>query len=125
MDGSLSQKKRANVINNFKQKPEIPIILISLKAGGVGLNLVEANHVFLIDPWWNPAVEEQAIERLHRIGQKKKVEVVRFICKGTIEERMLEMHKFKKDLFNSSIAFKDTDRKQINIECFKYLMDNY
>lgn len=129
LDGRLSQKKRAEVLSSFKEDPTILIILISLKAGGVGLNLVEANHVYLIDPWWNPAVEEQAVERVHRIGQKKKVEVVRFICKDTIEERMIELHKAKKELFNQTINIdsgeKQVDRKQKNIEYFKYLMANY
>ena len=129
LDGSLSQKKRAAVLNSFKEDPNIISIMVSLKAGGVGLNLVEANHVYLLDPWWNPAVEEQAVERVHRIGQKKKVEVMRFICKESIEERMIEMHKAKKELFNSTMnregSDKKMDRKQQNIEYFKYLMSHY
>jgi len=67
----------------------ITVFLISLKAGGVGLNLVAANHVFLVDPWWNPAVEEQAIQRVHRIGQTKDVFVTRLICNKSIEQRVL------------------------------------
>lgn len=129
LDGSLSQKKRAEILTKFKEDPNIFIIMISLKAGGVGLNLVEANHVFLMDPWWNPAVEEQAVERVHRIGQKKKVEVIRFICKDSIEERMIELHKAKKELFNQTINMENGDRtmdkKKQNIEYFKYLMTNY
>ena len=134
-DGSLPHKKRGEILRNFKEDSTIPIIMISLKAGGVGLNLVEANHVFLIDPWWNPAVEEQAVERVHRIGQKRKVEVVRFICRGSIEERMIELHKKKKDLFNSAINAENSekkgenngkiDKKLQNIEYFKYLMSHY
>ena len=129
LDGSLTQKKRAEILTKFKEDPNIYIIMISLKAGGVGLNLVEANHVFLMDPWWNPAVEEQAVERDHRIGQKKKVEVIRFICKDSIEERMIELHKAKKELFNQTINMENCDRtmdkKKQNIEYFKYLMTNY
>lgn len=132
LDGSLNQKKRCEVLQRFREDPGCQIILISLKAGGVGLNLTEANHVFLLDPWWNPAVEEQAIERVHRIGQKKKVEVVRFITRGSIEERMVEMHKSKKELFNSAICGAASgsesakqERKMQNIEYFKYLMKHF
>jgi SNF2 family DNA or RNA helicase len=121
----LAQKKRAEVLEEFKKNPKIQVFLISLKAGGVGLNLTVANHAFLVDPWWNPAVEEQAVERVHRIGQKKDVEVVRFICRETIEERIIELHEQKKDLFNSTITLNQEDRKNLNIENFKYLMKNY
>lgn len=129
LDGSLNQKKRSEVLQQFKENPKIQIIMISLKAGGVGLNLTEANHVFLLDPWWNPAVEEQAVERVHRIGQKKKVNVVRFICKGSIEERMIEMHKNKKELFNAAICSGEggvkQEKKMQNVEYFKYLMKHF
>jgi len=81
----MSQRKRAKVLKQFEEDKSIKVFLISLKAGGVGLNLVSANHVFLVDPWWNPAVEEQAIQRIHRIGQTKDVYVTRLICNNTIE----------------------------------------
>jgi SNF2 family DNA or RNA helicase len=68
------------------------VFLVSLKTAGVGLNLVAANKVFLMEPWWNPAVEEQAIERVHRIGQRREVEIVRFVMDRTIEMRMLELN---------------------------------
>jgi len=125
LDGSLAQKKRAEVLEEFKTNNTIHVFLISLKAGGVGLNLVVANHAFLIDPWWNPAVEEQAIERVHRIGQKKKVQVIRFICKETVEERIIELHNYKKELFDSTVTFNQEERKALNAENFKYLMQNY
>ncbi|CAM6085783.1 unnamed protein product [Calypogeia fissa] len=89
LDGSLSQQQREQVIKNFSNDPKILVMLISLKAGGVGLNLTAASHAFLLDPWWNPAVEEQAIMRIHRIGQVRDVFVKRFICKDTVEQRML------------------------------------
>lgn len=121
----MSQKKRTEVLHQFKTDPSLGVFLISLKAGGVGLNLTAANHVFLIDPWWNPAVEDQAVERVHRIGQKKNVEIIRFICSHTVEERIIELHQVKKELFDSTISRNQEEKKALNIENFKYLMQNY
>ena len=72
-------------IESFRNDDRCQVFIVSLKTGGVGLNLVEANHVFLVDPWWNPAIEEQAINRVHRIGQTRTVYVSRFIMQNTIE----------------------------------------
>jgi SNF2 family DNA or RNA helicase len=80
MDGSMTTVTRKREIQRFKDDPSILVFLISIQAGGVGLNLVVANTVFIIEPWWNLAVEHQAIDRVHRIGQDRPVEVVRFIC---------------------------------------------
>ncbi|XP_024376643.1 DNA repair protein RAD5A isoform X1 [Physcomitrium patens] len=88
LDGSLSQQQREKVLNDFRSQSDIMVMLISLKAGGVGINLTTASNAFLLDPWWNPAVEEQAIMRIHRIGQTKDVQVKRFIVKGSVEEKM-------------------------------------
>lgn len=74
------------------------MFLISLKAGGVGLNLTEADYVFILDPWWNPAAELQALNRAHRIGQDKKVFVYRFVTKDTVEEKIVQLQQRKKDL---------------------------
>jgi superfamily II DNA or RNA helicase len=82
-------RKRAEEINSFKEDKDKPVFLISLKAGGVGLNLTEADYVFICDPWWNPAVEQQAINRAHRIGQDKSVFSYKFISKNTVEEKIL------------------------------------
>lgn len=89
---------REKVINSFKQKSDIQLFLISLKAGGVGLNLTEADYVFILDPWWNPAAEMQALNRAHRIGQDKNVFVYRFITKDTVEEKIVQLQQKKKDL---------------------------
>ncbi len=105
-----STTKREKVINSFKNKKEIPLFLISLKTGGVGLNLTEADYVFILDPWWNPAAEMQALSRAHRIGQGKNVFVYRFITSETVEEKIVKLQETKKnlaDLFvpsDSSIA---------------------
>jgi SNF2 family DNA or RNA helicase len=89
---------REKVIDSFKQKNDIQLFLISLKAGGVGLNLTEADYVFILDPWWNPAAEMQALNRAHRIGQDKNVFVYRFITKDTVEEKIVQLQQKKKDL---------------------------
>ena len=81
LDGSTPAKERKNLVDNFQNDKTIQVFLISLKAGGVGLNLTAADYVYVIDPWWNPAVEDQAIDRTHRIGQTKKVFAYKMICK--------------------------------------------
>mgnify|MGYP001497823926 CR=1 FL=1 len=91
-------KNRAARIERFQQDPACPLFLISLKAGGFGLNLTAASYVFLLDPWWNPAVEMQAIDRVHRIGQRQPVFAYRVVCKDTVEERVLELQEQKKAL---------------------------
>ncbi|MCE7065983.1 DEAD/DEAH box helicase [Dyadobacter sp. CY326] len=91
-------KDRAVRVENFQNNAEVRVFLISLKAGGTGLNLTEADYVYLVDPWWNPAVENQAIDRSYRIGQKKNVIAVRLICPGTIEEKIMELQESKKEL---------------------------
>lgn len=89
-DGTMAQQARAAVVSAFKAHPnDGMIMLISLRAGGVGLNLTEAKKVFMMDPWWSFAVEAQAIDRVHRMGQDQKVEVYRFVVKDSVEERMV------------------------------------
>jgi SNF2 family DNA or RNA helicase len=111
-------KNRAEKVKNFQENPEVRVFLISLKAGGVGLNLTEADYVYLVDPWWNPAVENQAIGRVYRIGQKNKVIAVRLICPNTIEEKMLKLQSSKKDLAGKLVnteadIFKAFNRKEL------------
>jgi hypothetical protein len=96
-------RKREAVVNEFQSDPGIRVFLISLKAGGTGLNLTEADYVYLVDPWWNPAVENQAIDRCHRIGQDKNIVAVRLICPGTIEEKIMVMQQSKMDIANDLI----------------------
>lgn len=95
LDGQTKTIERKDIINKFMNEEEYKIFLLSLKAGGVGLNLTKANMVIHFDPWWNPAVENQATDRAHRIGQQKTVEVIRLIAKGTIEERIIALHEKK------------------------------
>lgn len=91
-------KDRGSKVHNFQTNDEIRVFLISLKAGGVGLNLTEADYVYLIDPWWNPAAENQAIDRVYRIGQDKHVVAVRLICTDTVEEKIMKLQNKKKQL---------------------------
>ena len=91
-------RNRAAKVERFQTDPECPIFLISLKAGGLGLNLTAAEYVYLLDPWWNPAVEAQAIDRSHRIGQTQHVFAYRLICRDTVEEKILELQQKKRDL---------------------------
>jgi len=108
---------REDVIKSFQEDPENRIFLISLKAGGVGLNLTSADYVFIIDPWWNPASEMQAVSRAHRIGQNKKVMVYRFITEASIEEKILQLQERKSSLaekfINSNNPFKAITKEEI------------
>ena len=96
LDGQT--RNRRERIERFQNDPSCGIFLISLKAGGLGLNLTSADYVFLLDPWWNPAVEMQAIDRAHRIGQTRTVFAYRLICKDTVEEKIAELQTRKKEL---------------------------
>ncbi len=96
LDGQT--RKRAEVVERFQTDPECNLFLISLKAGGTGLNLTAAGYVFLLDPWWNPAVEAQAIDRAHRIGQNKPVFAYRMIARDTVEEKILELQRSKRQI---------------------------
>jgi DNA repair protein RAD5 len=95
-DGTLSQKTRAHILTEFTSSPKPYVLLLSLRAGGVGLNLTCARNVFMMDPWWSFAVEAQAIDRVHRMGQENEVKVVRFVVEGSIEEKMLRIQERKK-----------------------------
>lgn len=103
-DGSTSPTERENAIQQFQQEESCRVFLISLKAGGVGLNLTAADYVYIVDPWWNPAVEQQAIDRTHRIGQTKNIFAYRMICVDTIEDKILQLQERKKILAKELIA---------------------
>ena len=94
LDGTTQQ--RGDVVARFQADDGPPVFLISLRAGGVGLNLTAADHVFLLDPWWNPAVEDQAADRAHRIGQERPVLVHRLVAQDTVEERILALQESKR-----------------------------
>jgi superfamily II DNA or RNA helicase len=102
LDGSTSD--RAGVVNRFQQSPAIPVFLISLKAGGVGLNLTGADTVIHFDPWWNPAVEDQATDRAHRIGQTRVVTSYKLIARGTVEEKILNLQSRKREITKNILS---------------------
>jgi SNF2 family DNA or RNA helicase len=104
LHGGIPAKKRAGLVERFQSDDGPPIFLLSLRAGGTGLNLTRANHVFHFDRWWNPAVEDQATDRAFRIGQTKNVLVHKFVCLGTMEERIDEMIQDKRALASSIVG---------------------
>jgi len=106
LDGST--KDRAAVVREFQDPAGPPVMIVSLKAGGTGLNLTAADHVFLLDPWWNPAVEDQAADRAHRIGQERPVMVYRMVARETVEERILALQQKKRAV--ADVALGETDQ---------------
>ena len=124
LDGSTPTLKRKKLVENFQSATEPSVFLLSLKAGGQGLNLTRASYVFHLDPWWNPAVENQASDRAHRIGQQKKVTITRILMRHTIEEKMMELKKKKLALFNAIMDDSGRSKKGFSItrEDFDFLL---
>jgi len=123
IDGTMSQDRRSESQQVFK-RGEKRVMLISLRAGGVGLNLTSANHVFMMDMWWNVAAEEQAWDRVYRLGQTKPVRIVRFIVKNSIEEGFLKLQKSKNTIFKGAMRkLKKKDLKRLRNLQVKILFD--
>jgi non-specific serine/threonine protein kinase len=120
-DGSTSPADREKAIQNFQTNEKCRVFLISLKAGGVGLNLTAADYVYIVDPWWNPAVEQQAIDRTHRIGQTKNIFAYRMICKDTIEDKILKLQERKRILAKELISDDQAFVKSLTREDVEYL----
>lgn len=110
IDGSVPVKQRTELVNKF-QRGECPVFIISLKAGGLGLNLTNANYVIHLDPWWNPAIEQQATDRAYRIGQKQAVTVYHLVAENTIEEKIIRLHQTKRDLAENILEGTDISHK--------------
>jgi SNF2 family DNA or RNA helicase len=121
LDGST--KERGEVVKRFNTDRTIPLFLISLKAGGTGLNLTGADMVIHFDPWWNPAVENQATDRAHRIGQKNTVYSVKLIAEGTVEEKVLELQKKKKAVIDATVESDEAVLKTMSWEDVSELLD--
>jgi non-specific serine/threonine protein kinase len=120
-DGSTTATERERAIQSFQNNDEVRVFLISLKAGGVGLNLTAADYVYIVDPWWNPAVEQQAIDRTHRIGQTKNIFAYRMICKDTIEDKIIQLQEKKRNLARDLVTDDSGFVKSLTKEDVEYL----
>ena len=120
LDGGT--QNRGDVVKQFQEDPMTRVFLISIKAGGVGLNLTEADYVFILDPWWNPAVEQQAIDRTHRIGQTKNVFIYKFITKDTVEEKILALQQRKLSVARALITTEESFIKSLSVEDIREIL---
>jgi SNF2 family DNA or RNA helicase len=120
LDGSTPAAERKKRVDAF-QSGEGDVFLISLKAGGTGLNLTAADYVIHMDPWWNPAVEDQASDRAHRIGQQRPVTIYRLVAKDTIEEKIVDLHHYKRDLADSLLDGADMSGKMSTEELLRLI----
>lgn len=123
IDGSMSSEARQKEVEKFQIQEEYQVFLISLKAGGFGLNLTAAEYVFIMDPWWNPAIEKQAVDRAYRIGQTKNVFSYKFISKNTIEERIVQLQQKKAAIAEDIIQVEEGFIKSLNLEDFMFLLN--
>jgi SNF2 family DNA or RNA helicase len=121
LDGSTTD--RAGVVAEFQDPAGPPVMLVSLKAGGTGLNLTAADHVFLLDPWWNPAVEDQAADRAHRIGQDKPVMIYRVVARDTVEERVLALQEHKRRIAAAALDGADAAARLTREDLLMLLAD--
>jgi len=116
LDGAMSNQQRAAALTSFANNVSVSVFLISLKAGGVGLNLTSANRVYLMDIWWNPAAEDQAVDRVHRLGQTKPVDVVRMIVRGGVEERVKALQEKKREMTKNAMSRVGMSKEQTQAE---------
>jgi SNF2 family DNA or RNA helicase len=121
LHGGTPRKDRDAMVEQFQRAADWPLFVLSLKAGGFGLNLTAANHVFHFDRWWNPAVEDQAADRAHRIGQSRQVQVHKFVCIGTLEERIDAMLEQKRSLAQSVIGTGESWITELSTEALRDL----
>uniref|UniRef100_A0A8C4JNM0 Transcription termination factor 2 n=1 Tax=Dromaius novaehollandiae TaxID=8790 RepID=A0A8C4JNM0_DRONO len=122
VDGSVNPKQRIDVVEEFNNNPKGPqVMLVSLLAGGIGLNLTGGNHLFLLDMHWNPALEDQACDRIYRVGQRRDVVIHRFVCEGTVEEKIAELQTRKKDLAQQVLSGKGESFSKLTLADLKIL----
>lgn len=121
MTGSMPIASRSNIIISFQTDPSLKVLLISLKAGGEGLNLQAADHIFVMDPWWNPAAELQAIQRAHRIGQTRPVHAIRLVASDTIEDKIIELQEKKQSVFDSTIGNSNAALARLTAQDIQFL----
>lgn len=123
LDGSMNARERQREVDRFQNDPDIPLFLLSLKAGGTGLNLTGADTVVHLDPWWNPAVEAQATDRAHRIGQTRTVTSYKLICSGTVEEKVLALQDTKRALLADVFEASDATTAKLSLDDLRSLLD--
>ena len=123
INGDTKAEDRVSLSNEFNTNRRIKIMLVSLKAGGNGLNLIGADTIIHLDPWWNVASQDQATDRAHRIGQERNVEVIKLICENSIEERVVEMQNKKKELSEKLISENDSSITSMALDDISYLLE--
>lgn len=124
LDGSMSPRDRQREVDRFQNSPDVPLFLLSLKAGGTGLNLTGADTVVHLDPWWNPAVEAQATDRAHRIGQTRTVTSYKLICSGTVEEKVLALQEEKRALLADVFEASDAESAKLSLADLRSLLEH-
>lgn len=124
LQGSMLPLQRDNTIKHFMENPQVEIFLVSLKAGGVALNLCEASQVFLMDPWWNPSVEWQSMDRVHRIGQKRPIRITRFCISDSIELKIIELQEKKANMIHATINHDDAAVNRLTPDDLQFLFMN-
>ena len=120
--GDTSAESRLSICNEFNANDDIFVVLISLKAGGTGLNLTGADTVIHVDPWWNVSAQNQATDRAHRIGQTRNLKVIKLICSDSIEQRVIELQNMKKDLIDKVISNDESSITKITQEDIKFIL---
>ena len=120
LDGSTKNRQRE--VERFQEQDTLKVFLISLKAGGLGLNLTKADYVFILDPWWNPAIEAQAVDRAHRIGQENRVFTYKFISRNTVEEKILALQTKKRKLAADLITTEESFVKSLSKDDIRSLL---
>ena len=117
IQGNIPPKKRNEYVEDFNTNPKgSEVMLVSLRAGGVGLNLIGGNHLFLLDQHWNPALEDQACDRIYRVGQTREVMIHRFLCKDTVEEKIVELQQRKKTLATNVLTGSKTTSSKLTLQ---------
>jgi SNF2 family DNA or RNA helicase len=120
MTGATSDRR--TLVNTFQNDPDMRVFIMTLKTGGLGLNLTAADTIFILDPWWNIAAETQAIDRAHRMGQKGTVFAYKLVARGTIEEKILQLQEKKRALFDSVISSDTASLKALNDEDIEFML---
>lgn len=124
LQGSMTPQQRDSTINYFMDNINSEVFLISLKAGGIALNLCEASHVFIMDPWWNPSVEWQSMDRVHRIGQRRPIKITRFCIEDSIELKIIELQEKKANMINATVNFDDAAISRLSPDDLQFLFLN-